>query len=624
MKSRKIKTLIILILCLLIIYGIWLFVVPVKNIYANSYDLPQLLKSIKTDINNNDFASANKKIKIAEDKVQVIKNNFVFFKFLKVVPFFNEKYNQIDKSLDDIIIITKNTSEIIEYSENIGSMDKNSIIINFLSNPEKFQKIAQSFDDLSNNVSLLSKAFKIQDYSMTSNIRLIARILEISKPVNKNLLDILGENGDKRYLLLLQNNTELRPTGGFIGTYGILTVSQGKIKNIFIDDIYHLDSSSIGKLKNNVPDPIKKYLKTPEWYMRDCNFKPDFPSAMMDCVDLYNKEVKNLDPKDESNTKIINSNISNIDGVIAINPDVVAELLDIIGAQNVSGILFEGKDFTNDLQKAVELYYKERGVSHWDRKNIISDLALNILSNFKNTSSSNYEKILDLIIKRLETKDIILYSTNPEIEKNLQNANWAGELKKFDGDYFMLVDSNLASFKSDQFINRDINYNLELNDKNELIATAKITYKHNGNFSWNSTKYRDYLRIIVPEGSEFIEQHGSMDENGKEDFSVLDRYYLYGKVSYGSFVVIKPQETKSISFKYKLPDRIKAQISQKSYKILVQKQSGVKDLQFVINANFGQDFSNLKINSDSIINSNLSSINAKKQIDKDTIIQMNW
>lgn len=620
---KKTKIIIISIIAICLIYTIWLILVPVKNVFSLGNESFAIAQQINKDIDRNDFIALSDDIYKIEEKVVLIKNNLRFFSFVKIIPPFKDKYNKAIKSMDDIEIICDSTNKILESSRDIGKMDKNSILISFLNNPQEYKKISESFNNLSANVYEFSNIINLHNTEFVQNINLIAKILKVSEPISSNILDIIGHNGERRYLLLFQNNTELRATGGFIGTYGIITLEKGKIKNIFIDDIYHLDVQSIGKLKNSVPDPIKKYLKTEEWYMRDCNWQIDFADAALDCLNIYELERKNLDNKNPDNIDIYNNNQGNIDGVIALNPDLVGEALKIIGDQEISGIMFEGQNFTDDLQKAVELYYKERGVSHWDRKNIIRDLAKNILEDLKKSSTYEYGKMTDLIIEKLENKDIILYSKNQEIQNKLSSAQWTGGITKSDGDYIMLVDSNLASFKSDQFIDRTVNYALSKNKTNDLIAKVSITYKHNGGFSWNSTKYRNYVRLLVPLGSEFINITGFTNEENNNQI-ILDKSEMYGKMSYGSFIAIDPKTSKTLILEYKLPNYVKDQIDKKQYKLYIQKQSGVKNLNYIISANFNEDFRNLKINTDSIIDNNIFSVTGKKALTKDELIQMIW
>ena len=52
--------------------------------------------------------------------------------------------------------------------------------------------------------------------------------------------DLVGREGKKTYLVLLQNNTELRPGGGFIGNYAVIEFENGKFQNVSVDDIYNI------------------------------------------------------------------------------------------------------------------------------------------------------------------------------------------------------------------------------------------------------------------------------------------------------------------------------------------------------------------------------------------------
>ncbi len=45
----------------------------------------------------------------------------------------------------------------------------------------------------------------------------------------KLLPDMLGQKGTRRYLLLVQNNAEIRSTGGIPGSFAILKAKNGKL-----------------------------------------------------------------------------------------------------------------------------------------------------------------------------------------------------------------------------------------------------------------------------------------------------------------------------------------------------------------------------------------------------------
>ena len=218
-----------------------------------------------------------------------------------------------------------------------------------------------------------------------------------------------------------------------------------------------------------------------------------------------------------------------------------------------------------------------------------------MLDGLKNRNLSDYSKILNIIDAHLKTKDIILYSTDPEIQNILVKNNWAGEIKNINSDYLMIVDSNLASYKSDQFLERFIKYSVE-KIENDYIATLEITYKHNGTFSWNSTRYRTYTRILVPRGSWLLETKGSMDMDRSDKPGITDIKDLYNKTIFGTFIAIEPKTSNTLTFKYRLPENIKNQINNKSYKLFIQKQPGVKNVNYKLNI---LDFeSNFDLNND--------------------------
>ncbi|MDD2626986.1 MAG: hypothetical protein PHI87_05515, partial [Candidatus Methanomethylophilus sp.] len=304
--------------------------------------------------------------------------------------------------------------------------------------------------------------------------------------------------------------------------------------------------------------------------------------------------------------------------------NVIKNLLEIIGTQEVNGILFESENFTEDLQKAVELYYKDRGVSQWDRKDIIKALANVMIEKIKNLDIVEYDKILDITKNSLDKKDMLLYSTNFEIESLISSASWSGEIKDSKKDYLMVIDSNLASYKSDQYIDRTTSYSIEQNENNDLIATVELKYKHNGDFSWNSTRYRTYTRIITPLGSKLIEVIGSMDNDRSDIEGQIDSYEKYDKQVFGTFISIEPKETKTLTFKYTLPNYLKNEIMKKEYILYIQKQPGVENASFVLDFKLNQDLSKYKVDIDNIIQDNLSGFKAQFNIEKDRQININW
>lgn len=127
-----------------------------------------------------------------------------------------------------------------------------------------------------------------------------------------NLASILGSGEDKNYLILFQNNMELRPTGGFIGSYGVANFGGGKMNGLNINDIYSAD----GQLKGHIepPLPIKNYLDEANWWFRDSNWNPDFPTSAERAEWFLNKEMD-----------------QQVDGVVAIDLQPIKDVLAYTG-----------------------------------------------------------------------------------------------------------------------------------------------------------------------------------------------------------------------------------------------------------------------------------------------------
>src|SRR3989344_1625252 len=117
-----------------------------------------------------------------------------------------------------------------------------------------------------------------------------------------------GFSGTQSYLVLFQNSMELRPTGGFVGSVGKLTMVDGLVADFTIFDVYELD----GQLRGHVdpPDPIRTLLSQEHWYLRDSNWDPDFFESGQRAAWFYEKETG-----------------QSVDGVIAVTTAFVTELL---------------------------------------------------------------------------------------------------------------------------------------------------------------------------------------------------------------------------------------------------------------------------------------------------------
>lgn len=373
--------------------------------------------------------------------------------------------------------------------------------------------------------------------------------------------EFFGYPDQSTFLVLFQNNDELRPTGGFLGTYGILQTKSGDIVRFDSHDIYHMDEPmEAGRLLSIVPpDPIRKYLNK-TWYMRDSNWSPDWPTSAEQIIWFYNKENALLPPKNQ-----INNFSGSFNGVIAITPDFVESLFDLTGPIVVNGEQFNKENFTTVLQYKVEQDLAAQNVTSWQRKEIVGKILEEIKKRIFNLNYSQWPAAAEKISEAIEQKNILLYFKNNYLENLSQELNAGGEMKTPNGDYFMLVDSNMAALKTDAVMQRSITYKLR-QKSDGLYADLKIVYKNTGKEDWRTSDYKDYARIYLPSGSELKSATG---------FSVLDKPYKeVDKTVVAGLLYVRLGKSTTLDISYKLPAFLANQFSQGNYSLYVQKQPG--------------------------------------------------
>ena len=367
---------------------------------------------------------------------------------------------------------------------------------------------------------------------------------------------LAGQISDGRFLLILQNNDELRPTGGFIGNYGLLELRDGQVINLETHDSYHLDMPAQDYFKPAPPAELNKYLGVRQWFLRDANWSPDFPTTARQVRYFYQEQTKAIAKA---------TTTERIDGVIAITPAIVEDLLGLVGPITVEDQTYDQQNFVELLQYRVEMSYDNYGVTSWNRKAVINDVIRELEKRLLALPASRWTEVARIITKNLERKNILLYSDNQAVQQWLVQQNWAGQARSFDGDYLWVIDANLAAFKTDAVVDKQINYRL-YQSGGQWLVELRLTYKHNGGFDWRTTRYQTYTRVYAPLGSQLISQAGYKD--------AATTTQEFGKTVFGGFIVVEPKKTKEIKLVYRLPDSVTKLLEQGRYELLLQKQPG--------------------------------------------------
>lgn len=400
------------------------------------------------------------------------------------------------------------------------------------------------------------------------------------------ILEILGHYGPKKYLFIFQNPNEMRATGGFIGTYGVVDINRGYVNSVFIDGIYNPD----GQLRASIvpPKPIQKI--SANWSMHDANWFADYPDTAEKVAWFYEK-----------------TGGPTVDGVFAMTPFIIEKLLRITGPIEMPeyDTVITAENFVENVMYEVEVDYdKELN----QPKKIISDLAPILFNKIFNSDKSNWKEIIDILLESLEEKHILLYFFDEDVQGFVAKKNWDGRVMQTEKDYLSVINSNINGYKSDGMIEEEISHEAEVQPDGSIVDTVVITRRHAGGASeydwWNKVN-ADYMRVFVPLGSELISAKGHTKEADYDppvdyadymvdpDVSKIENTTMIdaktgtriseesGKTVFANWVYVSPGEEVVVEYRYKLPFKVDTMKGLDKYILLVQKQSGSEGSGFV-------------------------------------------
>lgn len=368
--------------------------------------------------------------------------------------------------------------------------------------------------------------------------------------IDKLVAALTKQDGVTRtYLVLLQNNYEIRPGGGFLGQYAILKIKDGQLVSHYVEDANLLDQRIQAKV--TPPYPFQRKLQIKNWKFRDSNFSPHFADNAEKAEYFYR----------------LAGGREKFDGVVAINAEVLNHILEITGPVTPSGYSteFRSEDAALVLEEVVEKAYMGDHIpaeSKQARKNIMKALAADILDRL--VSINNIPRFAELGLRELREKNVMLHFNDTELQSLVESVHWDGRVEKdWNKDYLMLVDANMGALKTDYYVKRKLDYSVDFTG-DKPIATAIYTYSNTAPYGdWRTSDYHTYLRAYVPKGSVFKERYMINSVITNEEFD---------KTYFGGFVDVEiGQSDVTTTLTYELPDTIKAE----DYELLIQKQSGV-------------------------------------------------
>ncbi len=503
--------------------------------------------------------------------------------------------------LDQSIVMVQNAKQVQKLLFKTGKTKEEKAYLMLRIN--EFETELKNVDD---NATVLVQLLPPQLPSIKRLRAQMANAIEGMDRVQKifpYLDSILANNTEKKYLLFFANNMELRPGGGFLGSFGVLTVKDYTIENIKIHDVYDAD----GQLKAHIdpPDPIRVYLHIPHGFLRDSNFSPDFPENYAKAKMFLEKEI----------------NLTGFSGSFLITTTAIQRLLGAFG-----NIYLPDYDETINQQN---FYLKAQMHAENDffpgsiqKRSFLGTLARYI---FVDLDSVSLEKIALAFKQSLDEKQLLVYFDDSNIQKAIDPFYWSGRVIEpkcaFESkgtciiDYLLPFDANVGANKANYYITRSMYLKTDIDPNGQISHVFSVRYHNDspGNVFPGGT-YKNYFQTMVPVGSAItsITRDGTLVEN----FDQKNTAYK----TIGFYFELPPGKTTEIKIQYVLNQRISSGNS--LYQLVVQKQIGSPNSDYVLEMTLPKNLSIVNQNFTPLVKENHIVYNTTLSADKIFFVEL--
>ena len=399
------------------------------------------------------------------------------------------------------------------------------------------------------------------------------------------LYSVLGFERPLTYLILGQNQNEIRATGGFIGIGVEMRISGGVLEEL----VYH-DSTTVDQepYTSNPPAPLGIY-----WYLwlgrlpfRDANWNPHFPGAASTVADIFE----------------LGQGIK-ADGVVAGTKGLMLDLVEAFGDVRVPG---DPKVLTRETANA----YSEgqatyscapRHVSERGKRCFDEDVFFALE---KRVTTSALEpplrrRLVELVQEHLDKKNVLVHVFQPIDDSFLWERGWNGALPLVDHDFLMVVDSSLPGHSAAK-VNRSWEYSVSLDPGRPVSAELRIRYDNVDEakdevcrqFVWGLYHcYWNYFRVYIPQMADIREirmppvplQQGALKliwGYPDSDSSTITPGAQTGPsrlTELSGYIAVEPGSVTTVPIQYELPPEFLRPVAADvyEYRLLIQKQPGM-------------------------------------------------
>ena len=613
LKSRKAQVIfsVFLVLILFSIFGVYL---PAMKVYKSAKITYADAKAATWAIKTQNVSLASEQLAKTKTDLAKTQKDLRAMGYLKFVPiaswYYNDAYHLTKAGEHGLNAATILVDSIAPYADLLGLKGQGSFTGGTAQQRietavKAMGKITPRIDDISKQLLIVRTEIDMVNpshyptfifgkkvKSTLDNLRTLTDqsvdLITSAKPLIKILPDVLGEPKEKKYLILFQNDKELRPTGGFMTAYSIFRLKSGVVHVDLSSDIYTLDATVPNKPR--APRPILSYLaNVPVLNLRDNNLSPDFKVSMENFYKMYKTAGA----------------YKRVDGIIAVDTYALVAAMKLLGDINVNGTIFTTK---NDPRcNCPQVVYQLEaivdtpvGIIKENRKGIIGELMYAIMNKAFSSSPKQYwGPLFQTMLAQMSEKHVLFYMNTSDAQAGFEGFSAAGRILPFEGDYFHLNEANFGGAKSNMFVSQTVSQDYKIQSDGSVVKTVIVNYKNpnppsdcnleRGNLCLNA-KLRDWFRIYVPKGSELLSSQGSEVK--------MISYEELGKTVFEGFLTVRPQGIAKLTVSYKLPFKL---ATDSILPYLIQKQGGTDNDSYTITAN-GKTLEQFNLSADKTLN----------------------
>ncbi len=419
---------------------------------------------------------------------------------------------------------TSTPSTTREYRSYLEEIERNSYKLEEAS--YKISLASQIINNLNTTVfpnSLQDKILEIKDI-----ISQLQEGTESFTEINSFLPDLLGVSGRKRYLILLQNETEIRSTGGWLTSYGVIGIEGGQIRELFVDDIYNADGTLRVQNKRHIPPrSMANALEITQWPFALVNWYPD----LLDTLNEAEPFIRDLGKG------------NSLDGLITIDVTFMQRLLERWGGIEVPG---ETELITSDnLHSKIFEMHEEFTPGSTRKATFLANLANEIVKKILSMDIGELIEIGDIFESTLDEKHLQATFKNRDAFNFFSSRNWANSMSTEYNSAPITIDWNWGGNKANLYLDKNHNLNINIRDLDTIDFTYSLTVENSSSSeTYPEGGYVNYQRIYIPAEAVILKIDG-LKEN---KYSVFKESGF--KVIGGWFnVPIRSTETLEISYR---------------------------------------------------------------------------